>query len=255
MAAGADQIRFLERLGANAWPARETIRLDGWRLGFNDGVTRRADSVLPLGWSDRLDPDAAIAKAERHYRDRGLQPCFKLTAAALPEGLDTRLAARGYHSEGASAVQVAPSAAVAQAIPAPDGVALLGRAERAWAAACWPAPAFALLEAGRRLALVGRIARPRAFALASCDGVPAGAALGAVEAGWCCITAVHTLAAFRRRGVARRLLAALAHWAVAQGAERLYLQVEADNAAASALYRGAGFHHAYDYHYRVLGAS
>jgi ribosomal protein S18 acetylase RimI-like enzyme len=35
------------------------------------------------------------------------------------------------------------------------------------------------------------------------------------------------------------------------GAERLYLQVESRNRAAMALYRRAGFRHAYTYHYRV----
>lgn len=252
MAMDHDRIRFLERLGANAWPARETAHIDGWQLGFNDGVTRRADSVLPLRWDSTLDPGRVIAAAERLYRTRDLVPCFKLTEAALPAGLDALLTARGYRREGDSEVLVAPTASVTSAMAVPEEVARLDQPAEDWATVCWPSPPVDPLEARRRTALAGRIRRPRMFALAACDGAPAGAALGAFEDGWAGITAVHTLPAFRRRGVARRLLAALAHWAKAQGAANLYLQVEADNHAASVLYRSAGFARAYDYHYRVL---
>ncbi len=48
------------------------------------------------------------------------------------------------------------------------------------------------------------------------------------------------------------MLAAMAEWCRGQGAVNLYLQVEVANAAAQALYKGAGFQRLYDYHYRVL---
>jgi hypothetical protein len=41
-------IKELELLGHNAWVAEEKIRLAGWLLRANHGVTRRANSVLPL---------------------------------------------------------------------------------------------------------------------------------------------------------------------------------------------------------------
>jgi ribosomal protein S18 acetylase RimI-like enzyme len=46
------------------------------------------------------------------------------------------------------------------------------------------------------------------------------------------------------------VLAALARWARARGAERLYLQVERENAVALRLYARAGFRERYRYHYR-----
>jgi len=45
----------------------------------------------------------------------------------------------------------------------------------------------------------------------------------------------------RRHGIARRLIAALAHAAKGGGAKRLFLEVGRNNAAAVALYRGLGF--------------
>ncbi len=48
-------------------------------------------------------------------------------------------------------------------------------------------------------------------------------------------------AAWRRRGLGATLLEALLARLLAAGARRLFLEVAADNAAALALYRGAGF--------------
>jgi len=47
--------------------------------------------------------------------------------------------------------------------------------------------------------------------------------------------------AFRRRGVARRLLQALEEWASGLGGRRILLEVRAGNEVAQALYRRAGF--------------
>ena len=54
----------------------------------------------------------------------------------------------------------------------------------------------------------------------------------------------------RGRGIGRALCMALLEQAQAAGAQVAYLQVEADNDAARALYRGLGFADAYAYHYR-----
>ena len=45
----------------------------------------------------------------------------------------------------------------------------------------------------------------------------------------------------RRQGLGRRLVASAVETAAAEGAESLFLEVAADNAAALALYRSAGF--------------
>jgi GNAT superfamily N-acetyltransferase len=60
-----------------------------------------------------------------------------------------------------------------------------------------------------------------------------------------------TLAALRRQGCARSILAAIEAWAAAQGCTHLYLQAEAANAGAIALYEGVGFRVAGQYHVRT----
>jgi len=217
---------------------------EGWRLGLDQGVTRRANTVLPNG--PVADSDAVIDRVERRYRDHGLRPCFKMTAAAQPADLDRRLESRGYRAEGHSLVLVAAAGDVATAPSPHTEVTLHDQPTPAWLDTCWPA-------SGERRALeriAARVPPPRVFGLARLAGIDAGAALAVAGRGWVGLTAVHTLPVHRRRGVAHSLLGALTGWAIAQGVPQLYLQVEADNDAARRLYAGLGFHEVYRYHYR-----
>ncbi len=197
--ADIDRIRLLEDLGADAWPAATTIRQGGWRLGLDRGVTRRANSVLPN--APVADPEALIDLVERRYRGHGLRPCFKMTVAALPADLDRRLESRGYRAEGHSLVLVADAGELAPPSTPRIGVTLHDRPTAAWLDTCWPPGE----RAGERAALeqiAARVPPPCAFGLARLDGIDAGAALAVAGRGWVGLTAVHTLPAQRRRGVA-----------------------------------------------------
>ena len=61
--------------------------------------------------------------------------------------------------------------------------------------------------------------------------------------------AMRTDPRFRRQGLARRILASLMAFATGAGASRAWLQVEAENTGAIALYKAAGFAEAYRYRY------
>jgi ribosomal protein S18 acetylase RimI-like enzyme len=244
-----DQIRLLEDIGANAWPAAATAWLEGWRLSLDVGVTRRANSVLPNATRPIGDADALIGEVEQRYHAQGLCPCFKLTEAAEPADLDRRLEHRGYRREGHSLVLAADARTIAPPVAREIAVVLDDRPTGAWLDACWPAEPYAA-ERSARQAIVERVRPPCAFGLARLGTAVGGAALAVADRGWVGLTAVHTLPGQRRRGVAQSLLRALARWATEQGIERLYLQVERDNAPARKLYAGLGFTEAYAYHYR-----
>lgn len=101
-----------------------------------------------------------------------------------------------------------------------------------WSAA-WITKLLALPGAFAFLALVpGDPAEPVGFALC----LPAGEA--------CDLAAIGVLAAWRRAGIARQVLARCAEAARAAGARRLMLEVAEDNAAARAFYACAGFREA-----------
>ena len=244
------EIRQLEALGADAWPASEVQHVDGWRLGLSVGVSRRANSLLPLEPVTGRRLEDAIDEVEWRYASHGLTPCFKMTAAALPAELSAALDRRGYSVEQHSQVLTADAAAVAAHDDGSHGVHLIDAPEAHWAAICWPADGDGK-EAAGRFAIAKRLPEPRVFALAQLSGNAGGAGLAVAQGDWACLGAIHVLPAFRRRGLAKAIVTALAAWAVARSVQRLYLQVQFSNAPARRLYDGLGFHFAYAYHYRM----
>jgi ribosomal-protein-alanine N-acetyltransferase len=97
----------------------------------------------------------------------------------------------------------------------------------------WPPEAFS--------ALMGT---PGVFALAAVDGAPVGVILMRAIAGEAEVLTLAVEPGHRRRGVARALLEAGLAQAAAAEAETCFLEVAADNTAALALYRAAGFEQA-----------
>ena len=43
-----EDIRLWEEITLNAWPALQTVLMDGWVVRFANGYTKRANSVNPL---------------------------------------------------------------------------------------------------------------------------------------------------------------------------------------------------------------
>jgi ribosomal protein S18 acetylase RimI-like enzyme len=239
-----DEPSTLEPIAARAWRAAEEWRLGGWRLYASDGYSGRINACWPLEAPDR-PLDEAIAAAEAWYEARRLKPVFKVVEeAAAPEGLTGRLAALGYaaHTEtlmmtGAVRGSADPGVRIDDAVD--EAFA------KVFAAAGNPDPG----DARERLDALGRIAPPRAFVRIDVAGAPAAIGACAVEGPWTGVFGMRTAAEHRRKGLARRVFGALMAFSSAAGATRAYLQVEAENAPAIALYREAGFDEAYRYLY------
>ena len=255
----------LETIAANAWPAAEIVELDGWRLRFAAGVTRRANSVWPNAAAGALTLDAKIAAAEAFYAGHGQPAIFQISPPQQPPNLDEILAARGYAHHAPTLVQTASLANMVaaaatnraaalhppQLVTHPCAVSLSPHFDAAWFALYCVGEEAPPAQAAVRQTILQRIRLPCAYATLHCDGVPVAVALGVVEAGWLGLFNVVTLPAYRRQGAARALLAALADWAARHGAGNAYLQVMERNTAAQALYARVGFTTAYGYHYRV----
>jgi ribosomal protein S18 acetylase RimI-like enzyme len=171
--------------------------------------------------------------------------------AALPSDLDARLAARGYARLAPTLVQTAPLAAVlGGAAASAVRVEVAPAADAAWLDLYFDTDARKPHEINAYRGIIERIPPPVGFARAWLDGEPVAVGLGVAAAGWLGVFGMATLPAFRRRGTARAVLRTLADWGREHGAERAYLQVMEDNAAARALYEGIGFRTLYGYHYR-----
>jgi ribosomal protein S18 acetylase RimI-like enzyme len=245
--AAADIYR-LEQVAVLGWPAPDTARLGGWLLRAADGWTGRANSVLPLDPPDR-PVDAAVTAVEQWYADRGLPPRFQLPLPLCAD-LDEVLDRRGWRAYNRTLVRVADVAAVA-GLPAAPGLppaTLQDRPTPDWLAAYHYRGGHGLPPVA--LQVMTAAADP-VFASVPIDGTVAGIARAVVDEGWCGVTAVETVEAFRRRGVGRHLMVAVAQWAAGRGADRIYLQVAEENAAAQGMYDRLGFAVSHRYHYRT----
>ena len=96
-----------------------------------------------------------------------------------------------------------------------------------------------------------RAAAPKTTVLGRMNDTPAGTAFAAIHHGTAMLHAIETAAAFRRQGMARHMIRALAHWAQDQGAQTVALLVTRANTDANALYTSLGMALVGQYHYRI----
>ncbi|MBN0045190.1 GNAT family N-acetyltransferase [Streptomyces actuosus] len=236
----------LARVTARAWRPVESERLGAWELRAAAGFTRRANSVLPLG-DPGLPLDDALDAVRRWYGARGL-PAYVQTATGAEgsqEPLCAELERRGWEREVTAELWVGALAPVADRADA-GGVVLSRRADEAWLARY---QRKGVSEVALRVLGGG----PSVW-FATVPGEDAPAAIGrcVVDGRWAGFAAVEVDPLKRRSGLATTVMAALARQALDEGASAAWLQVEADNEGARALYAGMGFaaHHAY-HHYRA----
>ena len=104
-------------------------------------------------------------------------------------------------------------------------------------AACFTTPA-----PWTAAALAGVLASPHAFLLcAPAAAKPAGFLIGTAVAGEAELLTLAVAPEARRSGLGRQLLADFLRMAQTRGAQAAFLEVSAENSAAIALYRAAGF--------------
>jgi len=251
----SNDIFLIEELAANAWPADIVQHLDGWRVRYSHGVTRRINSVWPNLDFGRHPLAEKVALVEAFYARRQAVSRFQICPAAQPEELDAVLAARGYAPDAPTHVQTAVLLQVlAQTLcPQHPTVTLQAELPPSWLDFYQEVEALDEHAIAVRRRILQRVALPMAFAQAFQDGRLVGIGLGVAERGWVGVFTMLTRPEARRQGVATAVLHELAAWGgQQQGADRMYLQVMQKNAGALALYGRCGFTTRYSYHYREL---
>jgi len=95
------QVKQLQEILMNSWPAKHYYFLNGWILRFNEGITARSNSVLPLNYNgdkDTLKND--IKLAENAYNSYNLPTIFTMHDFFEPSDLKDRLIQRDYQQLG-----------------------------------------------------------------------------------------------------------------------------------------------------------
>jgi N-acetylglutamate synthase len=244
--AAMSEIRGLEERALNAWPALQTVLMDGWILRFADGYTKRANSACMLGGP--CAPLSQVGEAiEALYERYGQRPIFRLTPLAQDAAAQW-LASRGYSEIDPTAIM---TKGLEGALSVDRDVVVTDKPGEAWVAG------FA--EGNRhgpavRPTLEKMLAaiRPQAlFATLIHDSRPCGYGLAVIERGRVGLFDILVEERARGRGHGRRLVQAMLDAGRRAGAESAYLQVLETNEAAISLYRSLGFARRYAYVYHV----
>jgi ribosomal protein S18 acetylase RimI-like enzyme len=231
----------LETTCSRAWPPLVEEPLGEWSLRWADGFTGRANSALAVG-----DPGRAFGDALRAVCDfahaRGIAPMVQVVRDSPNE---RATAAAGWvpaahHGAGHEVAVLTAPLAPAPAVP---GVTVGDEPAPGW----WELTLSPGEDspAARQVLAGGKVG----YGVATVDGHTAAVVRGALVDDWLHVGRLAVGPAFRRRGLASALMAAVQTWGAEHGAGHAVLQVAEGNSGALALYAGLGYapHHRYRY--------
>ena len=243
------ELARIEDAGLNASAPPQQRVLDGWLLRFSPGKAKRARCINAL-CAGRLPLAEKLALCEQAYVNAALPMIVRITPFSEPPQLDETLAAMSLRRFDDTRVMVLPDLRALDASK-PGDPTLQPVTSQDYA---HEIGALRGSPAAQRTAHAERLRHApvpyRGFVLRR-DGETLACGQYVVESGVVGLYDVFTAPAVRGQGIASALCKALLLRAREDGAERAYLQVEADNGAARAAYHRLGFADAYAYHYRT----
>jgi GNAT superfamily N-acetyltransferase len=238
------RILELEQLSDLTWPAERVSEYGKWRLRISDGFTMRANSAIPLGAGPIGEPPIALADAVKEviniYRENNLQPTFTIPLPIYEEldqylestGWSVKVAANFLIRDIGNTVTVANDEFTSEIMNYPSGSWLEMRADQPLEKLMLRYPArYGVVKKGDAVIAVGRIA---------------------ISDTWSIVTRLLVDPDHRGKGVAKLLMNNLLAAASGDGATKVALQVDDENAPALALYESMGFRTHHKYVYRVL---
>ncbi len=238
-------VHALERATFNAVPARR-VAFDGpFVVRAFLGGTGRANAACSLDPSEDPEMAARVERIAAHYRRLGLKPRIR-SSPLDPAGLAAHLRATGWDEDDESLVTSGKLAALAVADP---DVEILDAPDAAWFEVLGTVEYQSPARRAEKQEAVPLFAVPAAWMVLRLDGVPAAVLSTTCDGKYCGLFDLAVRPEFRRRGLIRRAIVSAAHWAAAQGAENLFAQVSATNAASIALQAGIGMVERYRYSY------
>lgn len=243
-------VTVFERSGLLAWPGIEAEWDGAWVRRSANGYTKRANSVQCLDPADDSDVESRIAASVDWFGDRGLPPVFRVTPLTGPRA-SAAMDRLGWATIDAS-YQYAMPLTPMESDPRCRLYAVTDPLFQSFAERLQN---YSPVQMAGLKALLGAVVVPASgVVLHDSDGAPVASCIKCVADGIVVTGNVVTDPAHRRKGHAGAMMRTGLAWAQQNGARFAALNVQADNPAAQALYRGLGYAHQYDYSYRIPGA-
>jgi N-acetylglutamate synthase len=243
----SERVRELEKIASRTWPADEEISMGGWVLRATQGtdglaITRRANSVIPLGAPPFGDPqislDEALAHVKHFYGSRRLSPLIQVPLPTYQQ-LDEKLEELGWSIELDAQMLVADKSDIIRSAPV-DVSSRIHRSDEcdlSWISLQndgsdlimkkFPAEYFSIRDGHSAVIARGRLAH---------------------SDGWAMISALYVHSDHRSQGYGREILGAMARHSPSS---KLALQVNSGNKAALALYTSLGFRSHHHFRFRL----
>lgn len=247
-----DSCRAAEEAGLNASATPMQALLDGWLLRWDPGKARRSRCINALAPGHQALADK-IARAQAFYEGHQLPTVFRITPFSQPPGLDAELEQRGWPAQDRTLVMMRARRLdeFSRQAPLPPGIEEAVADPQAFAAAIGSLRGTPAEQVAAQAQRLRQCPVPHHARVWRRDGVVVATAQLAVDiSGLAGLFDVAVAPAARRQGLALALCARLLGLAHGLGSPAAYLQVEAGNEPARALYDRLGFGEAYAYHYR-----
>lgn len=240
-----DKITFFEELSLNGHCATKVQFYEGWVLRFNEGHTKRANSVSPLYDSSTALEDK-INYCEKQYKKQGLPCIFKLTDKDTE--LEKMLIDKGYEIVDPTDLMTLDISVKNEAED--EEYISFTKPEDEWLKAYFEYEGITdSATQGLIRKMLSLVTVDAIYGAIKHEGKIVSCASAAIERGHMLIQNVVTAPANRRKGYAGKVCSSLMCEAEKNGADTAYLQVVQANTGALKLYEKLGYHKIYTYKY------
>jgi len=244
-------IRFYQELSTNAWPAKYYYLLNGWVARISEGVTKRANSVMPLTYyGDNLQED--IQAVETIFAKNKLPVIFQLPDYYEPQNLLKILLENDYKIIDETLVMAAKIQDIPD-IPANQDYSYqyTTEAKDEWFNSMSVSVRATQERIKGQKAIIGRILQPKSFFSAKQGKEIIGIGMAVLEQGNLGIFDMLVNPDFRRQGIAGSLIAKMVDWGREHSVHSTYLCVQGDNHPAITLYKKVGLKESFRYRYLI----
>lgn len=235
------RILELEELSNTTWPAHVEEQHGGWLYRKSNGITWRANSVLPWGKAPFGEPETSleveVTKVVKYYRSTQNVPAFVIPLPTYAE-LDAFLDRHGWiaNLKGQFLIKDISEEEIAN-----TDVQITDAPSTQWLAC----------QGDEKIKEIMQSYPAKYLEIRQGDDVVATARV-ATHGSWALLTRLFVKDKYRARGFARTLMMSAEAVAKDCGATKISLQVDAANHAALALYASLGYAVHHEYLYRIL---